>query len=531
MSTHKRFDLAGRLAGPHDERGAMLVLSAVGLVLAMIFTALAVDIGFLAADKRTNQKVADMGALDAARNLSNIQALAEASALRNGFVTDAKHTVFAELVTPNGSGDYVPAFGGKFVRVTIKSPRKPFFPFVGNDERIVTARAVAGGEPEVRFTVGSALVSLDTSKSALDNILGPMLGGVNMSAVSYSGLASGNVDLRLIQTELLDMGYDVGTTDKLLGAGIDAADLLTATARALTADGDYVAAAEINDIPINLIPNLQTVSLGDLVGISQPGAESALDTQVNAFEMVRGTAELANGSNFVNVPGINCGGGLLSGIASCAVSFHVIESGQTRRGPVGTVATTSQIALRMQLNLLPLLGNTVASSVTFTAGSGYGRVADISCTASPSVSIVTHTSAAAIDGTITVSAPLLGPLGSVNLAGAVNGAPDSTLTFAYPSEFTDPVGGNPSFFRNAGVANLGLAPTTLTVTGGTGLLATVAALAEPVIEQALISANSLLVPTLGPILSALGLDIAGADITAHEIYEPPPNCGSIRLVK
>ena len=100
----------------------------------------------------------------------------------------------------------------------------------------------------------------------------------------------------------------------------------------------------------------------------------------------------------------------------------MIEAGQTRRGPVGTVATTSQVALKVQLNLLPLLGNTVSSTVTFTAGDGYGRVSEIICSASPSVSIVTHTSAATIDGSITVAAPLLGPLGSVGLAGAVQGA-------------------------------------------------------------------------------------------------------------
>ncbi len=139
----------------------MLVLSAAGLVLAMIFTALAVDIGFLAADKRTDQKIADMAALDASRNLNNIQSLAEASALRNGFVIDPKRTVFAELVTPDGSGDYVPSATGKFVRVTIKSPRKPFFPFVSQNERTVTARAVAGGEPEAEISVGSTLASLD----------------------------------------------------------------------------------------------------------------------------------------------------------------------------------------------------------------------------------------------------------------------------------------------------------------------------------------------------------------------------------
>ena len=54
----------------------------------------------------------------------------------------------------------MPSATGKFVRVTIRSPRKPFFPFVSQNERIVTARAVAGGEPEAEISVGSTLASL-----------------------------------------------------------------------------------------------------------------------------------------------------------------------------------------------------------------------------------------------------------------------------------------------------------------------------------------------------------------------------------
>ncbi|MGH9265801.1 MAG: pilus assembly protein TadG-related protein, partial [Acidimicrobiales bacterium] len=48
-----------------DERGAILVLSTVGLVLALIAGGLAVDLGFMAHEARDNQKVADLAALDA----------------------------------------------------------------------------------------------------------------------------------------------------------------------------------------------------------------------------------------------------------------------------------------------------------------------------------------------------------------------------------------------------------------------------------------------------------------------------------
>jgi len=529
---HFDLGLIGRIGRKRDERGAILILAAAGMVLAMIFAALAIDIGFLAADKRTDQKFADLAALDASRDLTNIDALAQASVDRN-YVgqRDAFPTTDAELVRKDTvTGDYVPDINGKFVRVTVTSPRKPFFPFVSSATRTVKAVAVAGGQPFAQFSVGSSLASLDTQKSALDGIIGPMLGGVSMSAVSYNGLASGSVDLRLIQTKLLAMGYDVGTTDKLFNTNLDVADLLTATGQALTADGDFVAATEINDIPINLIPNLQTVSIGDLVRLSQPGDDSALDSDINAFQLVNAAAQVANGTNFVSVPGITCGG-ILATLTSCAISLSVVQPAQiSLLGPVGVEASTAQVVLKVRLNLaninLLLVSYAVSSTLNFTAGSGHGVLTEIDCDATPGISVFADTSAATVSGDITVVL-----LGSVGLSGVVDGAPDTTVRFDYPNEFVPPLGPSPAYSENVGVANLGLSPTTLTMTSGSGLLGTVAGLAKPIVDTVLFTLNTALEPTLGPILSSLGVDVAGANLSAIQIDKPPPSCGQTRLVK
>jgi uncharacterized membrane protein len=58
---------AGRGGRRREERGAVLVLATVGVVIATIAAALAIDLGFLAQEARRNQKVADLAALDAAR--------------------------------------------------------------------------------------------------------------------------------------------------------------------------------------------------------------------------------------------------------------------------------------------------------------------------------------------------------------------------------------------------------------------------------------------------------------------------------
>jgi uncharacterized membrane protein len=534
-----RFQLGmiGRMGRQRDERGAMLILAAAGLVLAMIFAALAIDIGFLAADKRTDQKFADLAALDASRDLTNIQALAEASVARNfNGQRDAFPTTLAQLVRKDTvTGDYVPDITGKFVRVTVTSPRKPFFPFVSGSTRTVKAVAVAGGQPFAQFSVGSSLASLDTRKSALDGLIGPMLGGVNMSAVSYSGLASGGVDLRLIQTKLLAMGYDVGTTDKLFNTNLDVADLLTATGQALTADGDFVAAAEINDIPINLIPNLQTVTIGDLVNLSQPGTDSALDTEINAFQLVSAAAQVANGTNFVAVPGINCGG-LLAALLSCSISLHVVEPAQTSiLGPVGVTAKTAQVVLKVRLNLAAILGiNLLTADLNFSAGNGSGILTNIDCDATPGITVNASTSAATINGNVGGTGLLGLPLlGSLTVNGSIAPTTATDATFAYPNQFLPPIGPSPAYAQHVGVASVGLAPLSppgLTL-GGSGALGLLAGVVDPILENVLGALDGLLVPTLGPILDVLGLDLAGADVMAVQIDKPPPACGTTRLVK
>src|SRR5206468_6222768 len=81
-----------------DERGAILILSALFLVVMVLAAALALDIGLEGVDKRSDHRVADLAALDAARALNDTvlpcvdatrfataTLAANQSALRNGF--------------------------------------------------------------------------------------------------------------------------------------------------------------------------------------------------------------------------------------------------------------------------------------------------------------------------------------------------------------------------------------------------------------------------------------------------------------
>lgn len=528
-----------------DERGAVLALSAVAMVVAMIAGALAIDLGFLAEEARRNQKVADLAALDAVRVLpANPTAAARTSACNSR--TDAVRPGNAFPCTKPGysldvqwsanktgpwSVSAADLPGAAYVRVTARSPHENKFPFVPGGQNTIRS-AVARSQAEAAFSVGSTLASLDTQKSRLDPILGGMLDltAVQMNAVSYDGLATGNVSLAALQTRLLAMGYDVGTPEKLLAQELKVSDLFTATASALTAQGSNVAAAELNKIPILTIPSVNRVTLGRLVNLSQPGSASALDTTINAFNIVNGSAQVANGTSFISVPGISV---TVPGVATVTTAIRVIEPAQTARGPVGTVAKNSQVVLRLNLDLLPVIGGTGTLNIDFSAGAAKATLTDISCsTTPPSITLDPETSGATVTGNGVVLGllPALGGTLTVtgNLVRTAPTPPDPR--FDYPNEFVPPVGPSPAHSEHVGAATLNLNPAAVDVVGSGGLTATTVGLAlDAAMPLVLSTVTPVLQTLLQPVLKTLGLDLAGADLTAIGIYEPPPLCAGPRL--
>lgn len=503
-------------------------MATVGVVVAIISASLAIDLGFLAHEIRVDQKVADLAALDAVRSLpADPTPAARQSATRNGFpYANPGYNLVVEWA-PSKTGPWSTSAadlpGAAVVKVSATSPHTNFFPFVPGGQS-KTRSAIAGNLPEAAFSVGSSLAALDTQKSLLDPILGNMLGSptaLNMSAVSYSGLASGNVSLAALQTNLLAMGYDVGTTDKLLANNVKVADLLRASAQALTAQGNSAAAAEVNDIPLASIPNLPLINLGRLVSLSQPGSESALETTLNVFQMVTGAAEVANGNSFVSVPGVVVNVPL---VGTVGFELKVIEPAQTARGPVGVQAQTSQVTLRLKIHLLPvtLLGPVIDLDLDFNAARGTGTLTAINCGASPSITVGVTTAGTIVTGGAATA------LGSLTATGTLAAGAGGSLSYSYPTEFAPPVGSDADGKRVSG-ATLDLSPAVVHVTGN-GLAGTTAALVEPLIPTILTTVDTVGTPLLQPVLRALGADLAAADVTALGIYETPPACGLPSLV-
>ena len=500
--------LFGRWAR-RDQRGVILVMAVPGLVLAMIATALSVDIGRQVFEKREIQKVADLAALDAVRDIANVQSAAEASAGRNGFDPAATGN---SLLAERGSIDANRAFSvdpaGDSVRVTVSTVVDYIF---RSGSREVTAKAVAqrplptppttttptttvttttvptGPVPVAGFTIGTTLASVDTSKSTLLNaVLGQWLKGAasaggTADVVGWQGLATSKLTLGALRDrlELLDAGVQFGTVDQLLAADLTVAKLAQATANALNASGNSNASLYAG--PAGIVAqatNTATFKLGQMIEVAAGAGDAALATEFNAFQLLTGSAMLANGTNLVSVPNI---GVTLSGIGTTSLSLKVIEGLKTYIGPAGGSVSTGQVemtitpTLNRPLSVGGLVGARLTGTfpLTVTAAGGTGTLSTITCSSPGGIRVAANLKpfSTSTSTNLTVSATVLFaqvPVATVATTGglaAVDPTPEN-VDFAYAGEFTptaaakrvgtSPLGLQAASTYNAGVTALGV---------------------------------------------------------------------------
>ncbi len=555
--------------------------------IATLAAALAVDLGSLAVDKRSDQKVADLASLDAVRGLNDsfvaamgrgdltvlmprfdrATLLASESAQRNGYdpadVSEGHKLVVALGVRDTGKpknfrqtcppdpADLPPVVPDcvsesvKAVKVAVSS--KTGFDFTrGNQTATVSSIAfqdIAVPPPvtsttvppvsttvpalvpdTASFSIGSSLVNLNTSSSAL---LGPIIGSMiagDVSAVSWSGLASGGLTLGALQTELLKEGFSVGSVSELMSQDLTLAQLYIASFNALTLGGD-TAHADIFKVLKAQVKVGGTLKLGNLVSIQSGTPDAAvLGTAMNLFQLVTGSAEVLNGTNTISVSNV---GITVPGVSSTSLSLKVIETPQIYIGPVGGSVTTGQVTLVVTpaLNLdvavgLSLVHVTNALPVQLELAGATGKLTAAACSGTKSITV--QADPKAFDGAAQVTslhATLLGlPVLDVQTTSAtasIDGSP-SNLTFAYPSEFLTTT-------KHAGSQPIGLASLTTGTTftsGGVTLLgvlplgATTAQIVSAIMSALHSVIGNVDANVLAPLLTALGLDIGGADVTA-----------------
>ncbi|PJI49029.1 MAG: hypothetical protein CTR55_06570 [Pseudomonas sp.] len=347
--------------GRERQRGAIGVMAAVTLLLALICLALVIDTGRLYYEQRKLQRVADMAALETATQSgmcaasnSDPRGYALSSAASNGFVPATSSDLVATLGSISFDDEYgkdshrVFTPGGDLqdsveVRVSRSVPSSlvlnvasVFGDFPATTQ--LGARAVARRTAMAGISAGTTLASLDSSQSPLlNNLLNALLGSnLSLNAAGYRGLANANVSLLGLSDNLRAAGVDVaaGSVESLLGAQATLAQLLGATV-------DAVDPSQVLDLDTTLLRNQliktgvqsATVTLGSILSVVAPESvqDEALQGKVNALDLITALAMVANKQHAVALnAGVNLGG-----LVSAKINLWIIEPPQIAFGYPG----------------------------------------------------------------------------------------------------------------------------------------------------------------------------------------------------
>lgn len=565
-STGSRRDRGGP-EQDRDEQGAVALVVGICVFLLAGVASFAVDLGYQRVAARDMQAVADVVAMDMARELdgrtsaqlvgAGWQGAVAESLARNdddavgaalGVVSCVAATtelsvaagaatgeicVYPGILHADGSFTDSGAAPATHVRVLTATAVDYFLP-VFADGGAVGRAALAKVSSQACLRLGSFAVNLDSQKSALlDVLLGDAL---NTTTLGYSGLATSRVSLFELAAEL-----GAGTPQQVLDSELSVSQLYLAMADVLVADGDTVNATLLQSIATQASASA-TVQLSDVLGLDTTQG-SVLDAELNVLDLVAGSAFVANGTNLLAIPAATVG---IPGLSSVSASLKVIEAPRAACGRVGQArAETAQFELKLTgkvnnadlgiiglLDLLNVAKANVDVSLSVTAAESTALLQDASCGAGTvadpmSITADVDNALARLDLVLDAKVHVLGitKVGVRTAASDVAGASRTTATVVIDSEPADP--GDWAVPTRTGSNSLGVvgASTTSHVhLGDTSLLTTVLPkLQANVYGQLTASLDTKLVT---PLVQLLGLTLGGSDLFA---VRPGPTCNSPAL--
>ncbi|WCM52006.1 pilus assembly protein TadG-related protein [Pseudomonas sp. WJP1] len=389
--------------GPARQKGAIGLMAAVTLALALAFMLLVIDSGRLYLEKRNLQRIADMAALEAATRGGDCStgatatSYATASAQRNGFPlpsdgraltvscggltldanslrifaadpgkSEAIQVIASHVMPQSLAGGIGALFGGAPAGSTLT----------------LKAKAVAALPPPLAaLTIRSTVLTFDDSKAAItSSLFGGLLGGnVTINAAGWNGLVNSNISLLSYLNRLkVDLGLTAAGYDQVLSNSITVSQLIQAAINVLDPNGTLAASATIVSLKaLKLAAGTTSVVLGDLLHVESGSDISALAVNLKAFDLIEGVVQLANKQNgLVATLPIK-----FSGLAKITAQVQVMQPPQLSAvgnpkkaalaplGPDRIYVRTAQVKTLLSIDL-PVLGaiepllNAVADLVT-----------------------------------------------------------------------------------------------------------------------------------------------------------------------
>ncbi|WP_323118054.1 TadG family pilus assembly protein [Burkholderia alba] len=576
------------------ERGSIAVLAAIWMLVAVALLG-TIDIGNVFFVRRNLQGVADMAAIAAAQRMDALcqqpATAANANATANGFdPTQSGNTLAISCLRWDPQYYGSPSYYGttstplNAAQVTV-TQNVPYFFFGPNRQvqAVSTARAVNTDQ----FTLGTTLANVQNG--LVNNLLGPLLGvSLNLSAASYTALVNTQVTV-----QDLVVAAGVGSLSQLLALQVSTAKFMQILLNAVTRTQVLNTSLQAGQSALSTLINANipggTVNIGNLPG--QPGVlalalsntQSAVNTQVNVFDMVMVAAEVAAAGK----PAVNLGTQLQLGLLTSSLQVQIIQPPVVAVGEDGinpatgtwrTQANTADVRLYLNVNLgttnlsatgvlaplLLVIGNIIPISVnlplSLEAVPGYAWLQSTNCapTAAASTAVIgvqpglanlcignqpanpsanqpfSCSTPATLVSVSVLTIPVLQVMANVALPAVVPAANSTTLTFNgitgdaddYQTSNSNAVG---SVLTNAlqGAAQALTAPNGLTLYV-LGLGVPVGSVLGPLV--------SLLTTVLSPLLSSLDqvvmplLNLLGAQVGIATVHNEALTCGAAQTV-
>lgn len=373
---------------PSRQRGAIGLMAALTLGMALMFLLVVVDSGRLYLKKRDLQRVADMAALEASTRGGDCSAgntatvYATASANRNGFTLPApNHNLLVACGALTLDANNLRVFGAdpsKSEAIRVSASQSVPQSFAGGVGALfggapraattnLTATAVAAlPPPQASLTLRSTTLSVDTSKSAtLNALFGGLLGGnLNISVAGWDGLMNTNISLLGYLDRLkVDLNLSAAGYDQVLGNTIAVSQLIQTAVNVLDPGGTLGATATIASLQaLKVAAGATTVVLGNVLHVEAGSTVTALGTNLKVFDLIEAVVQLANKKNgLVATLPIN-----LAGLAQITARVQILEPPQLSAignpknaalaplGPNRIYVKTAQVRTLLSINL-PIL--------------------------------------------------------------------------------------------------------------------------------------------------------------------------------
>lgn len=379
--------------GPARQRGAIGLMAALTLTMALGFMLLVVDTGRLYLEQRKLQRIADVAALEAvSRNgdclvpATTARTYAQASATRNGYNAADSMTLNTTCGTLQTGANNLRAFAvdaskKDAIRViathTVQtSVAAGIYALMGPGPVALTTQLTATAvsapaplPPLAMLTIGSTALVVDANKSAaLNLLLGQMLGGsLNLSVAGWQGLVDTQISLLGYLNQLaLDVNVSAGNYTQLLNTNISLDQLLNTAITVLQAAGPTTSVAVSGLTGLKAAAGSTSIVLGQLLQLQTGTVSSALNTNLQVFQLVEAFIQLANSQNAavatipLNIPGLASGGVKVKVIQPpqlSAIGNPALVTGQLN-DPNRIYVRTAQVRTVLSLELPVLSGIT-----------------------------------------------------------------------------------------------------------------------------------------------------------------------------